>query len=526
MPDVSRTKNFGRDVVDTWAQTRPDATALYIVSRDRDATRISFADMRRISNRTASFFRQQGISRGDRVLVVLGKHPAFWPVMIGLLKVGAVAMPGTTQLSVKDLAYRLEASGSRHAVVLDSVAERVDQAARDMVLRVTVDGDRPGWHQLDPYGLTAGDGDGGNPTQEDDPALIFFTSGTTGMPKMVLHDQRYPEAHRITAEYWIGLKPDDLHWNISDTGWAKAAWSSLFGPWTMGSAIVVDDMTGKFSARDMLNILSRHPITSVCAPPTVYRLLVQENLSQYRFSNLRSLVSAGEPLNPEVIETVRQTTGITVRDGYGQTETVLLVGNSPDSEVRPGSMGKPAPVYTMSIIDQSGQQVPDGQEGDIALRWVDGPPGLFREYVGDPEATRSRFIGEWYITGDRAIRDSDGYFYFVGRSDDVIISAGYRIGPFEVESLLIEHPDVVEAAVVSSPDPIRGEIVKAFVVLTPGTEGTADLIQALQKHVQSRTAPYKYPRAVEFVTELPKTISGKIRRVELREKEWQGVRRS
>jgi acyl-coenzyme A synthetase/AMP-(fatty) acid ligase len=359
------------------------------------------------------------------------------------------------------------------------------------------------------------------PTMEDDPCLVYFTSGTTGHPKMVLHNQSYPFAHQITADYWLDLGPQDLHWNVSDTGWAKAAWSSLFGPWMAGSGIVVDPMTGKFLATDLLGILDSHPITSLCAPPTVYRLLVQEDLTPLRSSSLRSLVGAGEPLNPEVIDAVREMTGLTIRDGYGQTETVVLIANPPGLAVKPGSMGKPAPIFEMAVIDPEGHPLSANQEGDIAIKVNPiRPPGLFVEYLGDPEGTLSRFVGDYYLTGDRAYLDLDGYFWFVGRADDVIISSGYRIGPFEVESLLIEHPLVVEAAVVSSPDPIRGEVVKAFVVLKPGVTGDDQLVLALQNHIKAATAPYKYPRRIEFVPELPKTISGKIRRIVLRQKEW------
>ncbi len=512
--------NFGRDVIDLYARTKPSQPALYLMDGDQDNI-LSFADIARISGQTADWLRQEGIGKGDRVLVVLGKHPGFWPIMVALNKLGAVAMPGTIQLTQKDLLYRLEASGATSAIVLSEVADKLQNDTIHIAHAITVGGESPGWTRLDPYRLD-------NPvfagysTSEADPTLIYFTSGTTGYPKMVLHTQKYPEAHRITAEYWIGLKADDVHWNVSDTGWAKAAWSSLFGPWMMGSAIFVDTMTGKFDPAAFLHILSTHPITSVCAPPTVYRLVVKEDLAKWKFPHLRKVVSAGEPLNPEVIEIFRQRVGFDIRDGYGQTETVLLIGNAPESPIKPGSMGRPAPEFDMAVIDSYGVPLAPGTEGDIAIKVKPvKPPGLFQEYVNDEAETRKRFIGDYYITGDRAFVDEGGYFWFVGRADDVIISAGYRIGPFEVESLLVELPEVLEAAVVSSPDPDRGEIVKAFVVLKSGIEPSSVLAEKLQNHVKTQSAPYKYPRAVEFVEELPKTVSGKIRRVELRQKEWE-----
>jgi len=520
--DQAEFLDFGHDVVDRWALEDPDSTALYVLRGPAAHRTYSFAEMAAVSNQVGRWFTQHGIGRGDRVLVVLGKDPAFWPVMVGLLKIGAIPMPGTVQLTANDLWYRLNAAGASRAVVLPETAARIDERAeRPLEAAMVVGGARDGWTALDPWHLDTSPDPLPRVARPSDPALIYFTSGTTGYPKMVLHDQRYPFAHRITADYWMGLTHADLHWNVADTGWAKAAWSSLFGPWTTGTAIVADDLMGKFVARDLLDRLAAHPVTSLCGPPTVYRLLVQEPLDALKGRPLRSLVAAGEPLNPEVIATVKQATGLTIRDGYGQTETVLLVGNAPGAAVRPGSMGKPAPPFEVAIIDPEGHPLPAGQEGDIALRVrPERPPGLFREYLGDPEGTASRFVGDYYITGDRGIRDDDGYFWFVARADDVIISAGYRIGPFEVESALVEHPAVVEAAVVASPDPIRGEVVKAFVVLRDGIAGDDRLVQELQDHVKSVTAPYKYPRRIEFVAELPKTISGKIRRNELRAREW------
>jgi acyl-coenzyme A synthetase/AMP-(fatty) acid ligase len=349
--------------------------------------------------------------------------------------------------------------------------------------------------------------------------MCYFTSGTTGYPKMTMHAHGYALAHKSTGAYWLDLTPDDLHWNISDTGWAKAAWSSYFAPWIIGSAIFVHQTNG-FSARRCLDLLQEHPVTTMCGAPTIYRMLVQEDLSRRDFAALRHCVAAGEPLNPEIISTWRRATDITIRDGYGQTETVLLCGNYPFLDVKPGSMGRPAPGIDLAVISPEGE-VLSGEEGDIAVRVKPTPPpGLFLGYRGEPEKTAQCFVGDWYITGDRARVDEDGYFWFVSRSDDVILSSGYRIGPFEVESALLEHAAVAESAVVSSPDPQRGEVVKAFVVLCAGYEPSEALGEELQQHVKTVTAPYKYPRKIEFVEELPKTVSGKIRRVELRDREW------
>jgi acyl-coenzyme A synthetase/AMP-(fatty) acid ligase len=367
--------------------------------------------------------------------------------------------------------------------------------------------------------------DGAADTRAGDPALLYFTSGTTGAPKMALHTQvSYGQGHAVTAR-WLDLRPDDLHWNLSDTGWAKAAYSSFFAPWIVGCAVFVHHAP-RFSPRRTLELLARHPITTLCGAPTNYRLLIQEDLAAFRFPALRSCNAAGEPMNPEVIAVWQRHTGLTLRDGYGQTETVLTVGNFPGAEVRPGSMGKPAAEYEVELLDESLQPVPPGQEGEVAIRVRPRRPlALFEGYWKDAERTAAVFRGDWYCTGDRAVVDADGFYWFVGRADDVIKSAGYRIGPFEVESALLEHAAVVESAVVGLPDALRGQIVKAFVVLAPeaaarlragGSAARDALVSELQRFVQERTAPYKYPREIEFVAELPKTVSGKIRRVELR----------
>jgi acetyl-CoA synthetase/medium-chain acyl-CoA synthetase len=427
-------------------------------------------------------------------------------------------------LTPKDIQFRAETAKPTAIITDNDNAPKYDEVrAQCPSIRgaIIVGTFRPRWTS---YAEVVAEGSPGfkpAPTKSADPCLIYFTSGTVGYPKMVLHTHAsYGIGHIVTGKYWLDLRPDDLLWNVSEPGWAKAAWSNLFGPWSQGAALFIQDARGKFNARETLALLTNYPITTFCAPPTVYRLLVLEDLKAYPFKALRHCVGAGEPLNPEVIATWQESTGISIRDGYGQTETVLLCGNFPPLPVKPGSMGKPSPGFYLSVIDDDGNELPPNQEGDIAIKIKpDRPLGLFQEYWDNPDAMARSFKGDWYVTGDRAYKDEDGYFWFVGRADDVIISAGYRIGPFEVESALVEHPAVAESAVVASPDELRGEVVKAFVILAPGYTASEQLAEELQEHVKRVTAPYKYPREIEFVTDLPKTISGKIRRVELRERE-------
>jgi acetyl-CoA synthetase/medium-chain acyl-CoA synthetase len=528
--DVADDYNFALDTIGAWAED-PDKLAMLWVGQDGREERYTFVHFDEQSSRAANAFEKLGIQKGDRVLVMLPRIPEWWETNLGLMKLGAISIPCTTLLTPKDIQYRADLAEAVALVTDASGAEKLAQV-RDQcpTLRVAVVVDEPGANCPEgcvgyhPITDVASPTWYGRRTVSSDPSLIYFTSGTVGYPKMVLHTHAsYPIGHtRVTGRYWLDLKPDDLIWNLSEMGWAKAAWSNFFGPWGNGAALFIQDARGKFNAKETLDMLAKYPITVFCAPPTAYRLLVQEDLKATTFAALRHCVGAGEPLNPEVIDAWHEATGITIRDGYGQTETVLLCGNFPGEEVRPGSMGKPSPGFDVAVIDHEGLELGPNQEGDIAVRVKPVRPlGLFREYWRNPEAMEKSFKGDWYLTGDRAYRDADGYFWFVGRADDVIISAGYRIGPFEVESALVEHPAVIESAVIASPDAVRGEIVKAFVILAPGYTASEALVVELQEHVKSVTAPYKYPREIEFVTELPKTISGKIRRVELRERERQ-----
>ena len=515
--------NFARDVFDRWAERDGERLALLWVDDHGNEERRSFAAMAAASRRVANVLATAGVQRGDRIVMVLGRQIAWWEVLSAGLRMGAVLSPGTLQLSARDLAYRINACGARCIVTDSATAAKVDTIAGEcptLAARVLVDGAREGWIDYRAAVAAASAAFDSADTAATDEALCYFTSGTTGYPKMCIHDQSYGLANQTTGRYWLDLRTTDLHWNCSDTGWAKAAWSSYFGPWNQGAALFVHHTAG-FNAQRTLELLARYPITTFCGAPTIYRMFVQEDLGGFRPLALRHCVGAGEPLNPEVIETWKRATGLTIRDGYGQTETVILCGNFTGMESRFGSMGKPAPGIELAIISDDGAVLPPDTEGDVAVRVKPlRPPGLFREYKGNPEKTAACFRGDWYLTGDRATVDADGYFWFVGRADDVILSAGYRIGPFEVESALIEHPAVAESAVVASPDQKRGEVVKAFVVLAPGHAASDALVRELQEHVKSVTAPYKYPRRIEFVEQLPKTVSGKIRRVELREREW------
>lgn len=515
--------NFALDVIDNWAQLDPDLLALRWIDGDGGDAAITYRGMALRSRQVAAMLAAQGIGPGDRLIVILGREIAWWEVMTACLRAGIVVAPATVQLSAKDIAYRIEAAGAVGIVTDRQGAEKVDAVLEQcpaLRSRIMIGGSREGWVDYDSVSAQMPSDFEAVPTRLEDPALCYFTSGTTGYPKMVVHNQGYGLAHQTTGRFWLDLKPGDLHWNVSDTGWAKAAWSSYFGPWQCGACVLVHG-GAVIDPGSVLATLAQLPVVSLCAAPTLYRMLVQHDLSAFRAPTLQHCVGAGEPLNPEVIETWRQASGITIRDGYGQTESVILCGTFPGMEVRFGSMGQPAPGIDLAVIDGDGNPVGVDQEGDIAVRIrPEHPLGLFHGYEGGQEGARDCFLGDWYLTGDRATRDADGYFWFVGRSDDVIISSGYRIGPFEVESALIEHPAVAESAVISSPDPVRGEVVKAFVILAPGFEAGESLVAELQDHVKRVTAPYKYPRKIEFVTALPKTVSGKIRRVELRDREW------
>ncbi len=512
--------SFPLDVFDKWGE-RP---ALFWTDGVNEK-RYSFKELTALSSKGAAAFKKMGINKGDKVLVMLPNIPEWWEVMLGLMRLNAVPIPATTLLTSKDIEYRLSAADIKAIIATDENAQKVEEAvgASGRSPLLIIIGERQGWHDYINERDMAGAFEGERIFSEE-PALLYFTSGTTGMPKMVLHTQASsPLAHLITGRYWLDLGPGDIHWNLSDTGWAKAAWSSLFGPWHMGATIFsYHNKKSKFDPSFAIEAMQKYPITTFCGPPTAYRMMVKEIAdTKFTFRSLRHFVAAGEPLNKEIIEIWKDRTGRYIYDGYGQTETVNVLANYACLPVKPGSMGVPAPGFIVDIIDENGSPALPDSEGDIAIKIKpERPVGLFKEYSGNPDATEKTIKGQWYMTGDRAYKDKDGYFWFVGRADDIILTSGYRIGPFEVESILIKHPAVKESAVVASPDEVRGEVVKAFVVLTGSYKPSEALSKELQEFVKKHTAPYKYPRKIEFVNDLPKTVSGKIKRKELKIREF------
>ena len=518
--------NFGFDVIEKRA-LEDDKTAFIYVSRDGSKIENhKFSDLNNDSNRFANVLCQLGIKKGDFAFVMIPRIPAWYQVMIGCIKTGVIAMPGTNLLTSKDIEYRINKSRAKLAIVTSESAEKIDDIVSNcpsIECLIVIGGDRKGWINYDKVCAESSTQllrEDVSKTRADDTMLAYFTSGTTAFPKMVPRDYGYAMAHSITGDYWMDLKKDDIHWTLSDTGWAKAAWGMLFPPWLIGATIVLYDGDLRFDAEKHLQLIKKLSVTTFCAPPTVYRVFAQTDLSNYDLSSIRHSISAGEPLNPEVMRVWKDMTGTDVYDGYGQTETINIVANIPGVEVRPGSMGRPVPGVEVDIIDDRGNVVPDGEVGHIGVKITSPyPPGLFRGYYDDEVANAECFHDGYYFSGDTATRDKEGYIWFVGRSDDIISSASYRISPFEVESALQEHPAVAESAVIGKSDKIRGSIVKAFVILAEGYKASTELEKDIQDFVKAHTAPYKYPRSIEFRESLPKTVSGKIRRVELREQE-------
>jgi acyl-coenzyme A synthetase/AMP-(fatty) acid ligase len=510
--------NFGRDVIDAWEDNRP---AMIWLGANGEERRLTFGDFSRLSNRFANVARQLGVGRGDRVMVLLGKVPEWHAILTGLLKLGAISIPCAPQLRSGDLRFRAEHSGATMIVAGPEgigEAEKMRGGAELPNLRhfVSVGEENEGWESFDKLMQDAPEDFEAEDTDSNEGAFILYTSGTTKHPKGVLHTHGYTRAKRMQARYWLDLQEGDRLWCTSGTGWAKSIWNVFLGPWSLGTELFFHE--GGFDPAERLDLIQDYDITVLCQAPTEYRLLAKTpELEAADLSKLRHAVSAGEPLNPPVIERWKELHGVTIYDGYGQTENTLIVGNFPGLEVRPGSMGKPSPGCDVRIVDPDGNECPPDEPGDIALSGR--IPCLFKEYWEQPDETEGVFREGYYLTGDRAYRDEDGYLWFVGRSDDVILSAGYRIGPFEVESVLIEHPAVVESAVVPSPDEDRGSVVKAYVVVGKDYEPTDELAREIQDFCKGATAPYKYPRRIEFIPELPKTTSGKIRRVELRQRE-------
>ena len=517
--------NFAYDVMDEWARERPDALAMLWTNDMGCQERITFARMKTLTDQTASYLQQLGIGRGDMVMLILKRRMEFWLCMMALHKIGGIAIPATHMLTSRDIQYRINRAGVKAIIcvgeeyVLSQVTDA--QLHTPVDVRVSVgpqvtDGFhswQEEWNQAPAFVRPQ------IPNENSDTMLMYFTSGTSGEPKMVAHDYLYALGHLTTGVFWHNLQEDSIHLTVADTGWGKAVWGKMYGQWFAGATVFVYDHE-KFSASQLLDCIQQYRITSFCAPPTVYRFLVHEDFSRYDLSSLRYCTTAGEALNSSVYERFLALTGIRLMEGFGQTETTLTLGTMPWNSPKPGSMGLPNPQYQIDLVRPDGSSCEDGEKGEIVVR-TDGhkPIGLFKEYYRDETLTRSVWHDGFYHTGDVAWRDEDGYYWFVGRMDDVIKSSGYRIGPFEVESALMTHPAVVECAVTGVPDSIRGMVVKATVVLRSDWKDRAGeaLVEELQQHVKSQTAPYKYPRIVEFVDELPKTISGKIRRVEIRE---------
>lgn len=501
--------NWALHYFDAYAEGN-DRPALWVVDEGGSEARLSFAQLSARSNQVANWMRELGVRRGDRILVMLPNVVPIWEVTLAAMKLGAVVSPATTLLNQEDLKDRIVRGNMRHVFADAAVVGKLSTVAGELT-RVVVGGEGPGWISYQDAGRASTEFKASEETLSEDPLLLYFTSGTTAKPKMVLHTHKsYPIGH-LSTMYWIGLREGDLHLNISSPGWAKHAWSSFFAPWNAGACIFVYN-SARFDAKKTLETVARFEVTTLCAPPTVWRMLILEDLQAYPVK-LRELVSAGEPLNPEVIERVRSAWGITIRDGYGQTETTAQIGNSPGQTVKPGSMGRPLPGYNVALLDQEGQEV---EEGEISLNLKPAPPvGLMSGYLDSAGGTGSSLGGDYYRTSDVASRDEDGYFWYIGRADDVFKSADYRISPFELESALIEHHAVAEAAVVPSPDPVRLSVPKAYIALKPGVEPNRETALSIFRFSRERLSPFKRLRRLEFA-ELPKTISGKIRRVQLR----------
>ena len=514
--------NFGYDVVDAWAVRDRNKLAMIWANQKGEEKRYTFHDLSKLSNQAANLLIKHGITSGDRVMLMLPRLPEWWIFSLALIKLGAVQCPSPTLLTPQDIQHRIRYGKFKMVITDAENAHKFDEIYDDcptLSARLLVDGDRPNWisyrSEISGPNSTLSRHEVKSSvkirTRSDAPFLLMFTSGTSKYPKMVQHYGSYALAHRITAELWHGLTPNDLHMTISDTGWGKNLWGNYFGQWIIGACVLIFDFRGKFHADELLPVIEKYEVTSFCAPPTVYRML-----TRFDFSELKHCTTAGEPMQTETIRIWKESTGLTIREAYGQTETVCMIGNFRGFKVKPGSMGKPAPGWRIEIHDEDGKPLPAGEDGRIAVRLDPAPVGLFEKYLYNEPENKACFLNGFYYTGDRAYVDEDGYFWFVGRVDDIIKSSGYRIGPSEVEEVMSHHPSVYEVAVVGAPDPLRGMRVKAYVVLKPEFEATESLVRELQNYVKQETAPYKYPREIEFIKQMPKTFSGKIKRDILR----------
>ena len=525
--------NFAFDIMDELAKAHPKKRAMLHLSKSGRERFITFDDMMKYSNQTANYLEYLGIKRGDRVMLILKRHYQFWFIMLALHKIGAVAVPASYLLTRKDFEYRFQ-KGEINAVIASgegTLTDEIDKAAKyygKLTAKIIVNGTKDGWESYNRgiryfsriYERTY-DAPGG-----DDPMLMFFTSGTTSYPKMVTHNYKYALGHYITARYWHGIKQDGLHFTISDTGWGKALWGKMYGQWLCEATVFTYDYSD-FYAKEILAILQKYHITTFCAPPTVYRFLVHINMKEYDLSSLQNVTTAGEALNPEIFRRFKEATGLSIMEGYGQTESTLIIGNLAGMTPRPGSMGKPSPQYDVHLLRPNGEECGVRETGEICIRISEHRPnGLLTGYYGDDTHLEHTIINGYYHTGDTAYQDEDGFYWYVGRADDIIKSAGYRVGPFEIENEIMRLPYVLECAVTSIPDSIRGQAIKASIVLAEGTEGTDLLKKEIQKYLRGSLASYKRPKTIEFVKELPKTTSGKVRRAEIKESDWKTPQKS
>lgn len=520
--------NFGFDVVDKYAEIDPEKVALIWVNEEDEEHIFTFEDMKKYSNKVANLFKRLGINKGDKVMLTLKNRYEFWFCMVALHKIGAIVIPATHMLKLHDIDFRLKKANVKLVVSVeeDDLISDYNTAAEELGIdlkKLVIERDIDGWinfnkaieEESDVFERPTGE----DATKADEPFLIYFTSGTSGLPKMVAHKHTYSLGHIPTAKYWHNVKEDGIHHTSADTGWGKAVWGNLYGQWIAGTAVFIYDYE-RFNGIKLLEKIIEYKVNTFCAPPTIYRFLIKENIEGYDFSNLSYVTTAGEPLPPEVSKKFKEISGLTIKEGFGQTESTLMIGTFIWLDAKLGSIGKPSPLFNVELLDNEGEIVDIGDEGEISINVSEGvKPGLFKEYYKDPEKQAASWYDGHYHCGDTAWMDEEGYYHFIGRNDDIIKSSGYRIGPYEVESAVLSHDAVSNCAITGYPDPIRGQIVKATIILQPGYEESEELIKDIQNHVKKTTAPYKYPRLIEFVDEIPETISGKIRRVEIREKD-------
>lgn len=520
--------NFGFDVVDKYAEIDPEKIALIWVNEEGEEHIFTFEDMKKYSNKVANLFKGLGINKGDKVMLTLKNRYEFWFCMVALHKIGAIVIPATHMLKLHDIDFRLKKANVKLVVSVeeDDLISDYNTAEKELGIdlkKLVIERDIDGWinfnkaieEESDVFERPTGE----DATKADEPFLIYFTSGTSGLPKMVAHKHTYSLGHIPTAKYWHNVKEDGIHHTSADTGWGKAVWGNLYGQWIAGTAVFIYDYE-RFNGIKLLEKIIEYKVNTFCAPPTIYRFLIKENIEGYDFSNLSYVTTAGEPLPPEVSKKFKEISGLTIKEGFGQTESTLMIGTFIWLDAKLGSIGKPSPLFNVELLDNEGEIVDIGDEGEISINVSEGAkPGLFKEYYKDPEKQAASWYDGHYHCGDTAWMDEEGYYHFIGRNDDIIKSSGYRIGPYEVESAVLSHDAVSNCAITGYPDPIRGQIVKATIILQPGYEESEELIKDIQNHVKKTTAPYKYPRLIEFVDEIPETISGKIRRVEIREKD-------